>query len=275
MNADGALADVNLVVDVLLHQRSQPGELGVPEVRGAVGRARDDQRGAGLVDQDGVDLVDDGEVVTPLNQLVQRVRHVVAQVVEAVFVVGSVGDVGAVGGATLVGGQPGQDHPDVQTEESVHATHPLAVTFGQVIVDRDDVDTLAAQRIEVCRQHTRQSLALTGLHLRDVAEVQRRPAHDLDVEVSLAQHPPRGLAGHRKGLRKQIVELRAGLDTSTELVGLGPQFGVGELLHLVGQRIDVVSDPFEPLDRASFSDAQQLRQHSISPVDWRFECPPS
>ena len=59
VHADGALADVDLVVDVLLHQRREPGELGVP-VRRAVGGTGDDQRRAGLVDQDGVDLVDDG-----------------------------------------------------------------------------------------------------------------------------------------------------------------------------------------------------------------------
>ena len=39
VHADGALAQVDLVVDVLFHQRRQPGELGVP-VGGAVGRAR-------------------------------------------------------------------------------------------------------------------------------------------------------------------------------------------------------------------------------------------
>ena len=102
VHADGALADVDLVVDVLLHQRRQPGELAVPVGR-AVGRAGDDQRRAGLVDQDGVDLVDDGEVVAALHQVVERVRHVVAQVVEAELVVGAVGDVGGVGDAPLVG----------------------------------------------------------------------------------------------------------------------------------------------------------------------------
>ncbi len=102
VHADGALLDVDLVVDVLLHQRRQPGELGVP-VRSAVGRPGDDQRGAGLVDQDGVDLVDDGEVVPALHAVLEAHGHVVAQVVEAELVVGAVGDVGVVGGAPLVG----------------------------------------------------------------------------------------------------------------------------------------------------------------------------
>src|SRR3712207_7935853 len=43
----------------------------------------DDQRGARLVDEDRVDLVDDREVVAPLDQVGLAPRHVVAQVVEA------------------------------------------------------------------------------------------------------------------------------------------------------------------------------------------------
>ena len=67
-DADGALLLVDLVVDVL----GQPaatmlGELGVPLDLGLVGRAGDDQRGAGLVDEDRVDLVDDREVVAALD----------------------------------------------------------------------------------------------------------------------------------------------------------------------------------------------------------------
>ncbi|COW48828.1 Uncharacterised protein [Mycobacterium tuberculosis] len=57
-------------MDVLFHQRRQPGELGVP-VGGAVGGTGDDQRGAGLVDQDGIDLVDNGVMVPALHQIIQ------------------------------------------------------------------------------------------------------------------------------------------------------------------------------------------------------------
>ena len=149
-------------------------------------------------------------------------RHIVAQVVEAELVVGAVGDVGGVGGPPLIGGQPGQDHPDVQAEEAVHATHPLAIASGQVVVDRDDVHTLATEGVEVGRQHTGQGLALTGLHLGDVAEVQRGATHDLHVEVALGEHPPGRLAGHREGLGQQVVEPLAVGYPGAELVGLGP-----------------------------------------------------
>ena len=68
----------------------------VVEVRAVVERARDDERRARLVDQDRVDLVDDGEVVAALHHLGGRVFHVVAQIVEAELVVGAVGHVGSV-----------------------------------------------------------------------------------------------------------------------------------------------------------------------------------
>ncbi len=113
VHPDSALADVHLVVGVLLHQGDDPCELGVPIGR-AIGRARDDQRGSGLVDEDRVDLVDDGEGMSTLHQLVERMGHVVAQIVEAELIVGAVGDVGVVRVATLQRGHLRQDHAHIQ-----------------------------------------------------------------------------------------------------------------------------------------------------------------
>ena len=69
-------------------------ELGVLVVALVPHRAGDDERRPRLVDQDRVHLVDDRVGVLPLDPLVQREHHVVAQVVEPELVVGAVGDVG-------------------------------------------------------------------------------------------------------------------------------------------------------------------------------------
>ena len=58
----------------------------------------DDQRCAGFVNQDRVDLVDDGEVHTALHTVFGLVDHVVTQIIKTKFVVGTVGNVCAVGG---------------------------------------------------------------------------------------------------------------------------------------------------------------------------------
>ena len=264
VHADGALVDVHLVVGVLFHQRREPGELAVP-VRRTVGGSRDDQRGAGLVDQDRVHLVDDRVGMPALHQIFEPMRHVVAQVVEAELVVGAVGDVGVIGDPPLVGSHAGQDHADVETEEAVHAAHPLAVAFGQVVVDRDDMHAVAAQRVEIGGQHRGEGLALTGLHLGDVAEVQRRGAHHLHVERTLVEHPPGGLPGDRERLGQQVVEAFAVDVALLELVGLGAQLGVGELLDVLGQAADIVRHALEAFDHATFTEAQQLVQHGYVP----------
>jgi hypothetical protein len=47
------------------------------------------------------------------------------------------------------------------------------------------VDTCAGQGVQVERERGHERLALTGLHLGDVALVQDDAAHHLDVEQSL------------------------------------------------------------------------------------------
>ncbi len=86
-----------LLVDLVVVGHAQAaGDLRerVVRVRRLLGRARDDQRRARLVDQDRVDLVDDRVGVRALDALVDVRRQVVAQVVEAELRVGAVGDVG-------------------------------------------------------------------------------------------------------------------------------------------------------------------------------------
>ena len=170
VHTDGALANVHLVVDIALHHRHDSGELAVP-LRGGVGRTRDDQRCTRLVDEDRVDLVDDRRIVTALDQVVQRVGHVVAQIVEAELVVRAVGDVGGVRSPAFRGCHARENHADLEAQEAVDAAHPLRVALGQVVVDGDHVDALVGDRIEIRRQSAGQRLALAGLHLGDVAEV--------------------------------------------------------------------------------------------------------
>ncbi len=105
--------------------------------------AGDDQRGAGLVDEDRVDLVDDREVVAALHHVARLPGHVVAQVVEAELVVGAVGDVGGVLLAALLRGLAGEDAAGRHAEGAEDAAHELGLVAGEVVVDRDDVHAAA------------------------------------------------------------------------------------------------------------------------------------
>ena len=61
--------------------------------------------------------------------------------------------------------------------------------------------------------------------------MQDDPADQLDVEVTLAEHPPGRLSHHGEGFLQQLVQGLAAPEALAELDGLGPQ-------RLVAQRLD-------------------------------------
>ena len=120
-------------------------------------------------------------------------------------------------------------------------------------------------------------LALAGLHLGDPAEVQRGAAHDLDVEVALAEHPPAGLAHDRERLGQQVVEhvgdevllvlgflaVGAGVvDPLLELGRLGRELLVGEALDLGLERVDLGHDRLDRFEAAALAGVENLVEQS-------------
>ena len=217
-----------LVLDQIFDQGVQH----LVQVRPILGGARDDQGRARLVDQDGVDLVDDGEVVGALHHLAPVIDQVVAQIVEAELVVGAVGNVGRVGGLALALGQAVDDDPDLKTQEAIDPAHGLGVAAGQIVVDGDDVDALAFQGVQIDRRHGDQGLAFAGPHFGDAALMQDHAARQLDVILTLAQHPLGRLAHDGEGFRQDLVQAFAIAQTVAESVSHHPQLVVrqgGEL----------------------------------------------
>ena len=170
------------------------------------GRA-DDERRPRLVDEDRVGLVDDREVEVALHHAREVVDHVVAQVVEAELAVLAVGDVGEVclaprdvtpvavalvhrlehDARVVDRGLVMRDVRDAHAEEVIDRRHPAGARLGEVVVRRDQVRALAGERVQIQRGRGDERLAFTGLHLRDVALVERHRAHELLVEVPLAE----------------------------------------------------------------------------------------
>ncbi len=91
---DGALLLVELVV--VFGELRNVSVDGVVELGAIVERPGNDERRARLVDQDGVDFVDDGVDMAALHHVFEPVLHVVAQIIEAELVIGAVSDVAAI-----------------------------------------------------------------------------------------------------------------------------------------------------------------------------------
>ena len=218
------------------------------QLRGILGRAGDDEGRARLVDQDRIDLVDDGVIEGPLDHRVQSILHVVAQVVEADLVVGAVGDVAGIGRLALLVVEFVDDDADGETEELVDPAHPFGVAAREVVVDRDDVHALAGQGVEIDREGGDERLALARLHFGDLALVQDHAALELHVEVALAQGPLGRLAHGREGFRQQIVERFALGQALAELGGLAAELFVREFDHLRLEGVDLRHRLVEALD---------------------------
>ena len=145
-------------------------------------------------------------------------------------------------------------HPEALEDAAV----PLGVALGEVVVDRDEVDAGRRERVQVERRRGDEGLALTGLHLGDVALVQDDAAHHLDVEHPLLRLAPARLAHGGERLEEQLVERLAVLEPLAELGRLAAQLVVGERLELGLERGDVRGLLLEPLQAPPLADAKDL-----------------
>ena len=248
------LALLLLFVDGGIDHLFKPGDKIVRlavEVGALVALTGDDQRGPGLVDEDRVHLVDDGENMSALDHVTLVEGHVVTQIVKAHLVVGAVCNVAGVGCAALLARQIVHDQANGQAHEAMDLSHPFAVAPRQVVVDGDDVHALARKGVEVGRQHGHQGFALAGLHLGDAALVEHDAADELNVEGLHAQHAPGRLPRGGKGFGQDVVGRLARGKARAELARFPLQFlvaqrGVGlvQLLDRVGDRVYFLQFPF-------------------------------
>ena len=161
-------------------------------------------------------------------------------------------------------GHRGLDQPDRDPERSVDRSHPLRVALGQVVVHGDDVDAVR-ERVQVGGHRGGEGLALTGLHLGDVALVQGDRTHHLDVEVPLPDRAPRGLADARERLGQDVVEGLAGLEPLAEHGALAGELGVGQIVDLGLERVDDPRDLRELLLLPAFAQLAELLDDHASP----------
>ena len=169
----------------------------------------DDQRRTRFVDEDRIDLVDNGVGQLSLHPILRRIDHVVAQVVEAEFVVRPIGDVAGEGRLFRVMVHLRQVDADGQAEEPVQLPHPFGVAIGQIVVHRDDMHAIAGQCIQIGRQGGDQGLSFAGAHFGNLAMMQNHAADQLHVEVPHSEGSLAGFTHHGKRLRQQRIKGRA------------------------------------------------------------------
>jgi len=138
------------------------------------------------------------------------------------------------------------------------STHHLGLELGEVVVDRDHVDALTGQGVEVRRERGDEGLALTGLHLGDVAEVERGGTHDLHVERTHPGDPLGGLADRGERFRHQVVEVLTVGEPPLELVGHAAELVVAHGDKVVLDRVHGLGHGLELAEDLPLADAEEL-----------------
>ena len=178
----------------------------------------------------------------PLHHLALGEHHVVAQIVKAEFIVRPERHVGSVRRLAL-----GEIHivcneADRQPEVAIELAHPLAVAAGEIVVDRDHVDALARERVEVDRRRRDERLALAGTHLGDAPLVEADAADQLDVKMPHAEHAARAFAHDCERLWEDLLHRRPLCELLTELPRTARQLVIREVHHRRLERVDLLHD---------------------------------
>ncbi len=168
--------------------------------------------------------------------------HIVAQIVKTKLIVGSVGNIGPVVFAALGIVQTVYNHAHAKAQILIDFSHPVAVTLGEIVVDRYDMHAFAGQGIQIGRQRGNQRFSFSGAHLGDTPLVQYNTAHQLDRIRFHAQHAPGGFPNKRKCFRQKRIQCLALLITRLEFRRLVLHLLGGKLLHLRLQRFDLLYD---------------------------------
>ena len=80
---------------------------------------------------------------TSLYQLLLVDDHVVTQIIKSKFVICNICNIAIVSVATLIVAHIIQYNANGQAKEFVNFSHPLGISLCQIIVNRNDIDTLA------------------------------------------------------------------------------------------------------------------------------------
>ena len=171
--------------------------------------------------------------------------EVVAQEIESELVVGAVGDIGVVLLLSFAVVEFGVDASCGESECVEDPSHPSGVSFGEVVVDGDDVDSFFVERVERGGQGGDERLAFACFHLGDVAFVQGDSSDDLHIEVGLLECARRRFAHEREGLWEERVEGASLLALLSEFVDLFFEVAIGELSRLGGELGGLYEEGFE------------------------------
>ena len=133
---------------------------------------------------------------------------------------------------------------DGQTEEAQNLAHFIRLSLCEVIVDRNDMNAVAAQTVHIRSNACDKCLTFTGSHFSDSALMQNDRTDDLNGERLFAEHAVCCLTDSCQCFDHNIIEGFAVGETLAEFLCLCLQSSIGETLILLIQIQNLLFDRF-------------------------------
>ena len=206
-----------------------------------------DKRSSRLIDQYGIDLINDRIMQISLYELLLVDYHVITQIIKTELIICYISDITIVCLTTLVIVHIIQNNSNRQSKEFMYFTHPLGISLRQVVIDRYDTDTLALQSVQICRKCGYQCLTFTGLHLCDTSLMQDNTTNDLYSVMFHTKDTACGLADCCKSLRKKIIKCLSLVQSFLIFFCFRFQLIVGKSYHLITIRFYFIDDRINAL----------------------------
>lgn len=127
-------------------------------------------------------------------------------------------------------------------------TIPASVATGQIIVDGDDVNTLAGKSPDVGREGGGESLTFTRFLLGNATVVEGEGRHELNIVGALTGSPADSVTDHSQGFGEEIVEGFAVLETFFELGGLARELFVPQFFNRIFKGVNLGDNWLEALE---------------------------
>src|SRR4030067_1502740 len=115
---------------------------------------------------------------------------------------------------------------DRKPHEVVYRTHPLAISFGKIIIHSNYMNAVSIQCIQIYRKGCGKGFTLTCFHLSYFTVVKDHAAYKLDVKMPHIENSERGFSGNGKCLREDVIHAFSSLKLFAEFICFGFKRGI-------------------------------------------------
>ncbi len=146
---------------------------------------RGNERKSGLINQNGVNFIDKGKIEGREKKFFLSHSGAVFEIIEPEAMVGDVNDIATIGEFFFAPGGVTKDDPDGQAHCFIEWFHPGAIAVSKIVIDRDNEDFLALERLVDGRCRGSKCFPFSGCHFCDMPVSESEPSEKLRVIVSL------------------------------------------------------------------------------------------